>query len=74
MLGPEHEEYYCWDVIKSSDLKAAVERYPEHVPSGLEDLEKARLITLPRSLRERKNNGNSYLDRQQLLELVEWKL
>ncbi|KAF2461663.1 hypothetical protein BDY21DRAFT_278557, partial [Lineolata rhizophorae] len=49
-------------------------RYPELVPDKLRELDQLRLETIPASLQQRAKNGDAYLTKGEVLQLMEWKL
>jgi hypothetical protein len=51
-------------------------RYGEHIPEKLRELEKFRMEELPSILKERgsKNRGETWMEKDELVKLVEWKL
>ena len=63
-----------WDKIQGDRILETVKEYPLVVPEKLKTLDQFRLETVPESLRLRKNDGKPYLEKQELLKLVEWKL
>ena len=50
-------------------------RYSGEIPSKLEDLEIYRMETLPELLEQRRRlKGGSWMEKNELVKLVEWKL
>ncbi len=64
----------AWDEIKYHDLNTAVEDYPNYVPDKLRELDEIRLQTIPQKVERRKSTDQPYLEKSELLTLVEWKL
>ncbi|KAF2809616.1 uncharacterized protein BDZ99DRAFT_387974 [Mytilinidion resinicola] len=54
----------------------ALTRYPATVPSKLHDLDTARFTTLPATVAKRReeSGGDAWLEKREVLQLVEWKL
>ena len=65
---------YAFDRISKDDFEQTLAQYPETVPSKLADLEEQRLSTIPAILKERKAKGNTYLTKDEVATLVDWKL
>lgn len=64
----------AWDEIELDVIRQTVETYSEHVPAKLAELELVRSSTIPKVLEARKRDDKPYLDKDELLKLVEWKL
>ena len=60
--------------ITFDTLKHLVERYNTDVPPNLQKLEEVRLREIPETLRERRKDGDSFLEKSEFTALVEWKL
>lgn len=48
--------------------------YNSHVPDKIQGLEELRLSTIPEILVQRKKDGESFLEKTEVVSLVEWKL
>ncbi|KAF2491061.1 hypothetical protein BU16DRAFT_142557 [Lophium mytilinum] len=57
-------------------FKELLSRYPAAVPPKLHDLDTARFTTLPATVAKRRdqNSGDTWLEKAEVLQLVEWKL
>jgi hypothetical protein len=62
--------------IDKVEFTSTLERYDAHVPEKLKDLETFRLKDLPEILKSRreKNKGSTWMEKDELVKLVEWKL
>lgn len=61
--------------ISAADFDRLLEQYPGIVPEALQALESRRLEGIPALLKRRKTeNAGSYLELEEAVELVEWKL
>jgi len=49
-------------------------RYPSCVPEKLAELERERFHVIPAVLEQRKRDGGAWLEKGELVRLVEWKL
>ena len=63
-----------WKKIKAGRIKEFVKKYSSVVPKDLQDLDHARLHTIPEILKSRKDTGDAYLEKSEVVQLVEWKL
>ncbi len=64
----------AWDEIKYYEFITAVKDYPKYVPDKLRELDETRLQTIPKTIQQRKSGGQPYMEKSELLTLVEWKL
>jgi hypothetical protein len=73
---PKPENENLEDVLSPSikTIKEYVQAYPQYVPKQLEELDPVRYETMPDTLRKRKAEGESYLEKDEVLKLVKWKL
>lgn len=62
------------DHITYSDLKTRLLSYNSHVPPDIERLESLRLNDTPEALAQRKKNAEAFLEKEEVLSLVQWKL
>ena len=60
--------------VSYDDIQATVNRYKSHVPSKISGLEKLRLEEVPEVLKQRKADGDAFLEKTDVTSLVEWKL
>lgn len=62
--------------IDKDAFQAILERYDALVPERLSDLETFRLKELPKILETRRENnkGSTWMEKDELVKLVEWKL
>ena len=63
-----------WQDIDTDTVRENVQKYTDFVPPALKDLEEFRGNTIQKVLQERKENGEAFLEKDELLKLVEWKL
>ncbi|KAK8210329.1 hypothetical protein M8818_003497 [Zalaria obscura] len=68
-MDPSHHP----NVIDASSFDALLDAYPSTVSSKLDELEKARLETIPAALEQRKSS-DAYLEKSEVQTLVDWKL
>ncbi|KAK5139375.1 hypothetical protein LTR04_003630 [Oleoguttula sp. CCFEE 6159] len=62
------------DQISLDGLKAQLELYDGYIPEKLQSLEEKRLKTIPAALERRRQDGDAFLEKQEVQDLVEWKL
>ena len=55
-------------------LQTHVEFYESLVPSTIAGLEELRLHSIPETLAQRKKDGDAFLEKTEVISLVEWKL
>ena len=69
------KSYNSKDIDKES-FNATLARYGEQIPQNLAELEKFRIEELPSILKERgiKNKDGNWMEKEELVKLVEWKL
>jgi hypothetical protein len=48
--------------------------YESHVPDKIQGLESLRGVDIPETLTQRKKDGNAFLEKNEVMSLVEWKL
>jgi hypothetical protein len=61
--------------ITNDAFGEVLSRYSSEIPSKLEDLEIYRMETLPELLQQRRGlKGGSWMEKTELVKLVEWKL
>lgn len=58
----------------SSEIESLLAEYPHTVASKLRDLDQSRYNTIPKTVAGRKAGGPSYLTKEEVIRLVEWKL
>lgn len=58
----------------SLEIESLLAEYPHIVASKLKDLDESRYNTIPKIVAERKAGGLSYLTKEEVVRLVEWKL
>lgn len=63
-----------FDSISSEKVENFLKQYDDVVPARLQDLQNFRLERVPTLLKERKADGNAFLEKQDVTGLVEWKL
>lgn len=63
------------DMLSIDDIKTSVKAYPQYVSKQLEELDPLRYESLPSLLQQRRDShGPAFLERDEVLKLVEWKL
>jgi hypothetical protein len=62
------------DEILPAYFGDALSRYQNHVPPKLAELDDLRFNTIPSSLESRRVNGKAWLEKEELQNLVDWKL
>ena len=62
------------NAIAHTDFQEYLLKYSNHVPSALAALDDLRYNTVPQTLAQRKSDGESFLEKSELVSLVEWKL
>ena len=60
--------------VTYSDLKTYLLSYESHVSPDVQGLELFRLNETPEALAQRKKNGKSFLEKEEVTNLVQWKL
>ena len=60
--------------ISVETLHTLLLNYDSHVPDKIQGLEELRLSTIPETLAQRKEVGESFLEKTEVTSLVEWKL
>lgn len=60
--------------ITLEDFQNTLKRYGSHVPAKLKELDNTRLEILPKALQNRATAAGTYLEQEDLEELVQWKL
>jgi len=55
-------------------LQSYVESYDALVPSKIAGLEELRLNTVPETLAQRKKDNDAFLEKTEVVSLIEWKL
>ncbi|KAI9708060.1 MAG: hypothetical protein M1820_004264 [Bogoriella megaspora] len=65
---------YRWEEITYDNIQPLIAEYPNYVPESLQALEEARWNTIPETLSQRKKTGKAYLELDEVVQLVEWKL
>ncbi|KAL9598175.1 MAG: hypothetical protein Q9219_004672 [cf. Caloplaca sp. 3 TL-2023] len=60
--------------ISRSNFTHALQDYPKHVSSDLKPLNDRRYHEIPASIAQREKDGKPILDKEELQDLVEWKL
>ena len=63
---PEH--------ISLSTFRNHLKRYESLVPAKIQGLEDIRLVVVPAALKQRKKDGEAFLEKAEVISLVEWKL
>ena len=61
-------------VITYGNLRKHVLSYESHVPPKLQELETFRLKEIPATLMRRDLDGGAFLEKEEVIKLVEWKL
>ena len=62
------------DAIAYNDFHKYLSQYSDHVPSSLAALDDLRYNTIPQTLAQRKSDGEPFLEKSELVSLVDWKL
>ena len=62
------------DQISLSNLLTHASSYDSYVPKDLQILEELRVKTIPETLAQRKKDGDTFLEKAELSNLVDWKL
>jgi len=64
------------DSIDPTSFENVLKRYESHIPASLKDLESIRLNSIPNSLESRRldKKPKPWLEKEELKQLVEWKL
>ncbi|TKA63242.1 hypothetical protein B0A49_08014 [Cryomyces minteri] len=62
------------DQISLDGFKAQLELYDSYIPEKLQGLEEKRLKTIPAALERRRQDGDAFLEKEEVQDLVEWKL
>lgn len=62
------------EVITYSDLEKSLLSYISHVPPDIQRLDSLRLNDTPETLAQRKKNGEAFLEKEEVTNLVQWKL
>jgi hypothetical protein len=65
---------FAADSISSADFGDVLSRYEKHVPSKLTDLDHLRFDVIPSTLKSRSEDGQAWLEKEELQQLVDWKL
>jgi len=65
---------FAADNISAADFDEVLSRYGNLIPTKLKDLEEFRLETIPSILVSRREESNGWLEKEELQQLVEWKL
>ena len=60
--------------VTYSDLKTYLLSYESHVSPDVQGLESFRLNETPEALAQRKKNGKAFLEKEEVTNLVQWKL
>ena len=60
--------------ISFDTLYALILSYSSQVPDKIQGLEDLRLKTIPETLAQRKEDGNPFLEKAEVISLVDWKL
>ena len=60
------------DIYES--IKKHLQSYPNHVPATLHNLDELRFSDIPATLAKRKSDGDAYLEKSEVVSLVQWKL
>ena len=60
--------------ISLETLRTHLNSYDSHVPEKIQGLEEIRLRTIPETLAQRKKDGKAFLEKAEVISLVEWKL
>ena len=60
--------------ISVETLHTLLLNYDSHVPDKIQGLEELRFSTIPETLAQRKEDGESFLEKTEVTSLVEWKL
>ena len=69
------ESKYLSAEITPQSLRGLVSEYPNYVPDNLAELEEARMISIPETLKKmEKETGSPCLNTSELTQLMEWKL
>jgi len=57
-------------------VRASVKEYPQYVPEQMKELDPVRYITMPELCKTRREgkNGDHYLEKDEVLKLVQWKM
>lgn len=72
---PDSSREDASNVHSIADIRASVEAYPQYIPPQLEELDPLRYEGLPSLLKQRRaSNGSAYLEKDEVVKLVEWKL
>jgi hypothetical protein len=62
------------DSIDRETFDSYLSRYDQFVPAKLQQLERFRVVELPATLQDRKDTGRTWVEKEELVRLVEWKL
>lgn len=65
---------HSWKSITRADIHQALQLYESVLPEKVKDLDNFRLKDIPGVLAKRKEEGNSYLVKDEVEKLIEWKL
>ncbi|KAL9064328.1 MAG: hypothetical protein Q9157_007873 [Trypethelium eluteriae] len=68
------ESKYLPGNITPELIRELLSEYPQYIPDSLAQLEEARMVLIPESLRELKKDKEAYLTVHELAQLTEWKL
>ena len=60
--------------LTHADFFAKLSAYSEHVPKQIQGLEALRLVDVPDTLAQRRKDGDAFLEKTEVISLVEWKL
>lgn len=60
--------------INQEAIRTHLSSYETFIPTSLQGLEKFRLDEVPETLAQRKKDGDAFLDKTEVITLVEWKL
>ena len=60
--------------ISLDTLHHHLSSYDSHVPDKIRGLEELRISTIPETLVQRKRDGKPFLEKTEVISLVEWKL
>lgn len=60
--------------ITYAEFKAHLEAYQDYMPEKIQGLEEIRMREVPEVLAQRAKDGEAYLEKTEVMGLVEWKL
>ena len=60
--------------ISPSIVYTLSSKYPHEIPKDLQTLEELRVHTIPETLAQRRTDGDAFLEKAEVINLVDWKL